>query len=302
MDPSLNTTLADELLTINAIHPSALTHLSTSPDICALRLPAHPFISIRLSFPPSYPDSPPSVLGLGTSGGGGTRKGEGTRIATLVEETLTRVYQPGEPCVFALIDDIAEAVAREGGESDGTVGTDGESVEFESGPLSPGHGPKGQEGRGEEMYHALVRTHHITSRKKVAKLKQAADALGVHVLLRSGGSPGLMYVEGKEEGVKEWVGVVQRLRYKDYQLAARPAGIEGQESRKAESKGAGLHEVPAVKDFGLRMDEKGIRNRHDLADELYQDQFERTPLCEKIRFTTSNRYGRWAARLSAFEF
>ena len=135
-----------------------------------------------------------------------------------MEETLVRVYQPGEPCVFALLDDIAEAVAQEGGESDGTVGTEGELVEFNPsglliaatvGSTAVGRSLKEQEGRGQEMYHALVRTHHITSRKKVAKLKQAADALGVYVLLRSGGSPGLMYVEGREEGVKEWVSVVQ---------------------------------------------------------------------------------------------
>ncbi|MCJ1402909.1 hypothetical protein MMC11_006130 [Xylographa trunciseda] len=260
MDQSLNTTLADELLTINAIHPSALTHLSTSPDTCALCLPAHPSVSIRLSFPPSYPDSPPSVLGPETSGGEGTRKGEGTRVATIVAETLTRVYRSGEPCVFALIDDIAEAVTQEGGESDGTVGTDGEPVEFERSALLAASvdGSKGRKGGPEEMFHALVRTHHITSRKKVAKLKHAADALGVYVLLRSGGSPGLMYVEGKEEGVKEWVGVVQKLRYKDYQLAARPAGIEERKDGAGEVEGAGLHEVAAVKDFGLRMDEKGM--------------------------------------------
>ena len=128
------------------------------------------------------------------------------------------MYQPGEPCVFVLIDDIAETVAREAEESDGTAGTDGELVESEPsglflpatpGSVAVGHSAKGRQAGIEEMYHALIRTHHITSRKKVAKLKQAADALGVYVLLRSGGSPGVMYVEGKEDGVKEWVGVVQ---------------------------------------------------------------------------------------------
>ena len=54
-------------------------------------------------------------------------------------------------------------------------------------------------------WNALIRTHHITSRKKVAKLKQAADAIQVFALLRSGGSPGIMYVEGDEKGVKQWV-------------------------------------------------------------------------------------------------
>lgn len=58
------------------------------------------------------------------------------------------------------------------------------------------------------LFHALIRTHHITSRKKVAKLKQAALANSVSVLLRFGGAPGIMYVEGPRMGVEEWVGAV----------------------------------------------------------------------------------------------
>ena len=60
-------------------------------------------------------------------------------------------------------------------------------------------------------WNALIRTHHISSRKKVAKLKQAAGDKAVFVLLRSGGSPGIMYVEGSPEGVKDWVSTVQVL-------------------------------------------------------------------------------------------
>ena len=60
-----------------------------------------------------------------------------------------------------------------------------------------------------KVWNALIRTHHITSRKKVAKLRQAAAAQGIFVLLRSGGSPGIMYVEGLQDGVEEWVSVVQ---------------------------------------------------------------------------------------------
>ena len=59
------------------------------------------------------------------------------------------------------------------------------------------------------IFNALIRTHHITSRRKVAKLKQAASAHDVFVLLRSGGPPGVMYAEGQESGVTEWVNVVQ---------------------------------------------------------------------------------------------
>ena len=59
------------------------------------------------------------------------------------------------------------------------------------------------------LHNALIRTHHITSRKKVAKLKQAATFHDVYVLLRYGGAPGVMYVEGKEDGVNRWVSDVQ---------------------------------------------------------------------------------------------
>lgn len=55
------------------------------------------------------------------------------------------------------------------------------------------------------LWNALIRTHHITSRKKVAKLTQSAKNHNVYALLRSGGSPGIMYVEGSQEGVTDWV-------------------------------------------------------------------------------------------------
>jgi hypothetical protein len=58
-------------------------------------------------------------------------------------------------------------------------------------------------------YTALIRTHHITSRKKVAALKLAAERHGCFALLRSGGSPGIMYVEGSEEAVRSWVSQVR---------------------------------------------------------------------------------------------
>jgi len=58
------------------------------------------------------------------------------------------------------------------------------------------------------IYHALIRTHHITSRKKVAALKAAAKKYACAALLRSGGAPGIMYVRGEERGVEGWVGVI----------------------------------------------------------------------------------------------
>ncbi|KAI7406983.1 hypothetical protein KC336_g13474 [Hortaea werneckii] len=111
-------------------------------------------------------------------------------------------------------------------------------------------------------WNALIRTHHITSRKKVAKLKQAASAQDVFVLLRSGSPPGIMYVEGERRGTEEWVSTVQKLRYKDYQLAARPAEVEREGDRaKIQEEGLnveGLHETESVKDFAQQMHDRGV--------------------------------------------
>ncbi|RMX89615.1 hypothetical protein D0869_00751 [Hortaea werneckii] len=111
-------------------------------------------------------------------------------------------------------------------------------------------------------WNALIRTHHITSRKKVAKLKQAASAQDVFVLLRSGSSPGIMYVEGERRGTEEWVSTVQKLRYKDYQLAARPAEVEREGDGGKVQRGGlvreGLHETETVKDFAQQMYDRGV--------------------------------------------
>lgn len=139
-------------------------------------------------------------------------------------------------------------------------------------------------------FNALIRTHHITSRKKVANLKDAANAHHCFVLLRSGGVPGIMYVEGlQQDDVEEWVGVVRNLRYKDFQLVTRPQEladehqIGGEEGGEAKGKGAaangkekdkrkknkkqegedpgvrvGLEEVDSVKEFGSVMAQRGV--------------------------------------------
>lgn len=64
-------------------------------------------------------------------------------------------------------------------------------------------------GASSRAWHALIRTHHITSRKKVAKLRQAASAEDVYALIRYGGAPGIMYVQGRKGNVDSWVAAVQ---------------------------------------------------------------------------------------------
>jgi hypothetical protein len=124
------------------------------------------------------------------------------------------------------------------------------------------------------VYNALIRTHHITSRKKVSALKQAAHNLNCFVLLRSGGCPGIMYVEAQEQdAVESWVNTVRGLRYKDFQLVNRPAAamVEGVDDKggsapnnggqKGNAEGqikAGLAEIDTVKEFGSVMEQRGV--------------------------------------------
>ncbi|KAF2635059.1 hypothetical protein P280DRAFT_462489 [Massarina eburnea CBS 473.64] len=116
-------------------------------------------------------------------------------------------------------------------------------------------------------WNALIRTHHITSRKKVAKLRAAASNYNVYALLRYGGCPGIMYCQGSESGVRDWVSTVQRLRYKDFQLERKPAAkqakADGQKSKETAQDKDGvkygkLEESESVKDFGAKMEELGV--------------------------------------------
>ncbi|KAL5334949.1 hypothetical protein BJX70DRAFT_339633 [Aspergillus crustosus] len=115
-------------------------------------------------------------------------------------------------------------------------------------------------------YNALIRTHHITSRKKISALKRAADSLDCTALLRSGGCPGIMYVEAREyETVESWLGIVKNLRYKDFQLVSRPAAVvneegktHGLENMRDELFRSGLEEVESVKEFGNLMERRGV--------------------------------------------
>ena len=75
------------------------------------------------------------------------------------------------------------------------------------------------------LHRALIKTHHMTSRKKIQTLTKAAKSLHCSVVIKTGRPPGVMIVEATNDSeneakkaVEAWVGVVRGLRYKDYQL------------------------------------------------------------------------------------
>lgn len=125
------------------------------------------------------------------------------------------------------------------------------------------------------LYNALIRTHHITSRKKVAKLRAAASNHDVYALLRYGGCPGVMYCQGAERGVRDWVADVQRLRYKDFQLVRKPSEKQA-ETLASDSKlpYGKLEEMDTVKEFGARMQSFGIWNWWRVGMGYQKDEFQ----------------------------
>jgi hypothetical protein len=102
----MDSALEDECQAINAIYSdTTLQVLSLHPTICSLDLPGEVHISLRLEFPPDYPDAPPSILGT-QSMGDNVAKGQGTLAVDLAREVLAEVYMCGAPCIFDLVEEV----------------------------------------------------------------------------------------------------------------------------------------------------------------------------------------------------
>ncbi|KAL9103080.1 MAG: hypothetical protein Q9163_001847 [Psora crenata] len=96
--------LRNEVEAINSIYGEGTLHRTTDVCIYVLSIPSHP-VSIRVAFPPTYPDDPPSVAGV-ESTGWGTRKGYGTDVLELAQRILGDVYTPTWVCLYELIQEL----------------------------------------------------------------------------------------------------------------------------------------------------------------------------------------------------
>ncbi|KAF2769800.1 UPF0029-domain-containing protein [Teratosphaeria nubilosa] len=106
--------LQDEVTSINSIYTSTtLSKLPTSQLIYALTLPSQPSISVRIEFPPTYPDAPPSILGT-QHVGDEVAKGSGTYLVELLRDVLSDIYIPGAPCIFDLIEEADQRLKNLG--------------------------------------------------------------------------------------------------------------------------------------------------------------------------------------------
>ncbi|KAF2841334.1 UPF0029-domain-containing protein [Patellaria atrata CBS 101060] len=115
----MNDALADEIISINAIYeaetlvplPSGTTSTSNTDNgnarLVLLHLPPPKQITLRLAFPPAYPDAPPQVLGI-EHVGPTVAKGEGRLVEGIVRDVITSTWQMGEECIFPTLEAVKE--------------------------------------------------------------------------------------------------------------------------------------------------------------------------------------------------
>ena len=109
---SANDAIKHEVTSLNAIFDEGtLSALDEDQRLYSLRLPSLPSITLRVEFPADYPDAPPSVLGT-QSVGQDVPKGMGSQAVDVVREVLARIYQPGEACIYDLLEEAREALEQ----------------------------------------------------------------------------------------------------------------------------------------------------------------------------------------------
>ena len=66
---TVNDAVQDEIISINSIFDEGtLSPLNEDASQCSLRLPSLPSITLRIEFPPDYPDAAPSIIGTQSVG------------------------------------------------------------------------------------------------------------------------------------------------------------------------------------------------------------------------------------------
>ncbi|KAF2113569.1 impact family protein [Lophiotrema nucula] len=106
---TINEALNDEITSINSIYEPKTLSSTSNASLYTLKLPSQPSISLRVEFPPDYPDAPPSILGTETVGDD-VSKGVGKQVVDVVSNVLAEVYRPGEACIFDLLEEVREAL------------------------------------------------------------------------------------------------------------------------------------------------------------------------------------------------
>ena len=108
---SMSEDLANEIEAIRSIYGNDVLRETDDSSIYILSIP-HWEASLRLSFPPDYPDSNPQLLGTERTGAQ-ARKGHGSHVLDLARATLLSIFIPGSVCLFDLLQELDTALGQE---------------------------------------------------------------------------------------------------------------------------------------------------------------------------------------------
>lgn len=96
--------LENEIEVINSIYGDDTLVAAGQVGVYVLNLPDHE-TSFRIEFPDEYPDVPPAVLGIQSSGEH-SRKGYAAHVLDVFRDAVGRLFQPGEVCLYDVIEDV----------------------------------------------------------------------------------------------------------------------------------------------------------------------------------------------------
>lgn len=103
--------LVNEIEAIQSIYGNDVLQEAHGASVYILSIPNRE-ASLRLLFPPEYPESIPQLLGTERTGAH-VRKGYGSQVLDTARATLLSVFTPGSVCLFDLLQELDTALAME---------------------------------------------------------------------------------------------------------------------------------------------------------------------------------------------
>lgn len=103
--------LINEIEAIQSIYGDDVLREVDGASVYILSIP-HQETSLRVLFPPDYPESIPQLLGTERTGPQ-ARKGHGRHVLDTARATLTSVFHPGSVCLFDLLQELDPALTED---------------------------------------------------------------------------------------------------------------------------------------------------------------------------------------------
>ena len=100
----MNEDLENEIEALNSIYGEETLVPTESPHMFVLSLPQND-TSLRIEFPEDYPNAPPAVLGVNSSGQH-AKRGEANHLLDVFRSAVGRLFEPGVVCLYDVIEEI----------------------------------------------------------------------------------------------------------------------------------------------------------------------------------------------------